>query len=245
MSFFGRTLDVVGSFHYGHIQFLNKTTTTIFYYQSNRIESIKRFALIKKKKKISVRFVCYCSREREEIKPRSRCWHGRGRLWCCLWGRHRLFSKSVASPFLTLTQISLSLSKPKPKKRKKKKNLLLRKGLRGFHTLFLSLSLGSVERERDRERNRSKWQAAMKEWKKERRERNRFFFFLFLFIYFLWLMMREKLFPTMLAFFFFFLGVFYFFFLIIIIFQIFTLPITTLNKTFIHLKTEFAILIVT
>ena len=61
-------------------------------------------------------------------------------------------------------------------------------------------------------------------------------------------MMREKLFPTMLAFsllFFFFLGVFYFIFLIIIIFQIFTLPITTLNKTFIHLKTEFAILIVT
>lgn len=148
MSFFGRTLDVVGSFHYSHIQFLNKTTTTIFYYQSNRIESIKRFALIKKKKKISVRFVCYCSREREEIKPRSRCWHGRGRLWCCLWGRHRLFSKSVASPFLTLTQISLSLSKPKPKKRKKKK-FVVEKGITWFPHL-VSLSFSGIRWARER-----------------------------------------------------------------------------------------------
>ena len=149
MSFFGRTLDVVGSFHYSHIQFLNKTTTTIFYYQSNRIESIKRFALIKKIKKISVRFVCYCSREREEIKPRSRCWHGRGRLWCCLWGRHRLFSKSVASPFLTLTQISLSLSKPKPKKRKKKKKFVVEKGITWFPHL-VSLSFSGIRWARER-----------------------------------------------------------------------------------------------
>lgn len=198
MSFFWRTLDVVGSFHYGHIQFLNKATSNHKNFTINRIKS-------NRSKIYSVWFVYYCSRERErereEIKPRNRCWHGRGRLWCCLWGRHRLFSKSVASPFLTLTQISLSLS-ISPKKKKK---LLLREGLRGFRTLFLSLSLGSVERKREKERNRSKWQPAMKEWKKEREKREKSFFsFSFFYFYFLWLVMREKVFPTTLAFSFFF-----------------------------------------
>lgn len=39
MSFFWRTLDVVGSFHYGHIQFLNKATSNHKNFTINRIES--------------------------------------------------------------------------------------------------------------------------------------------------------------------------------------------------------------
>lgn len=201
MSFFWRTLDVVGSFHYGHIQFLNKATSNHKNFTINRIES-------NRSKIYSVWFVYYCSRERErereEIKPRNRCWHGRGRLWCCLWGRHRLFSKSVASPFLTLTQISLSLSiSPK-----KKKNCCWERDYvvsAPCFSLFLWDPLS--ERERKKPIKMTACNERMKERKKE--EREIVFFFLFLFLFFVISDERESL-SDHVGFFFYFLGVFYF-----------------------------------